>query len=309
MKEFFRRNKKSFTPAQRESEAQIPENMWVKCSSCRELVYQKQLLDNLKVCPKCGYHMRLSGQEWLGLLDTGSFVEHDADLWPEDLLGFVSPKENYAEKLRDKQQSTGQADAVISGVGAIHGIALAIAVCDFNFMGGSMGSVYGEKMSRAAERAASMRLPLLTINSSGGARMHEGAISLMQMAKISMALTRLAAVRQPHFSLLVDPCFGGVLASYPSVADIIIAEPGANIGFAGSRVINQTIGGKMPAKHQTAEFMLEHGMVDMVVPRGELKGLFGRLLRIYGCQGDNALPDQQPEFADATLLMQQEADR
>ncbi len=285
MKEFFRRNTKSFSATPREGESQIPDNLWVKCSSCRELIYQKQLTDNLKVCPKCGYHMRLSGREWLGLLDSGSFEEQDSDLWPSDPLGFVSPKENYAEKLRDKQESTGQADAVISGTGLIEGHPLVLAVCDFNFMGGSMGSVYGEKMARAAERAAEQGLPLLTINSSGGARMHEGAISLMQMAKTSMALTRLAAVQQPHIALLVDPCFGGVLASYPSVADIIIAEPGANIGFAGSRVINQTIGGKMPSKHQTAEFMLEHGMIDMITPRGELRQVLARLLTLYGHEG------------------------
>ena len=153
-----------------------------------------------------------------------------------------------------------------------------------------MGSVYGEKMTRAAERAAELELPLLTINCSGGARMQEGVISLMQMAKVSMALTRLNAVRQPHFSLLVDPCFGGVLASYPSVADVIIAEPGANIGFAGSRVVSQTIGGKMPDRHQTAEYMFEHGMVDMVTPRGELRALLTRLLTLYGGESPLELP-------------------
>lgn len=292
MKDFFRRNTKSFTPAQREGEAQIPENLWVKCPSCRELIYQKQLIDNLKVCPKCSHHMRLAAREWLGLLDADSFVERDADLWPADPLHFVSPKETYADKLRDTQERLGETDAVVSGTGTIEGKQLHVAVCDFSFIGGSMGSVYGEKMTRAAERAAELEIPLLTINCSGGARMQEGVISLMQMAKISMALTRLAAVQQPHISLLVDPCFGGVLASYPSVADVIIAEPGANIGFAGSRVVSQTIGGKMPAKHQTAEYMFEHGMVDMVAPRGELRQTLSRLLAVYGTDTVVNLPER-----------------
>lgn len=292
MKEFFRRNTKSFAPAQREGEAQIPENLWVKCPSCRELIYQKQLVDNLKVCPKCNHHFRLTAREWLGLLDDSSFTEHDTDLWPADPLGFVSPKETYADKLRDTQNRLGETDVVVSGTGEIEGKRLAVAICDFSFIGGSMGSVYGEKMTRAAERAAELEVPLLTINCSGGARMQEGVISLMQMAKISMALTRLAAVQQPHISLLVDPCFGGVLASYPSVADVIIAEPGANIGFAGSRVVSQTIGGKMPAKHQTAEYMFEHGMVDMVTPRSELRQTLSRLLTVYGTGTLVALPER-----------------
>lgn len=284
MKEFFRRSSKSFAPTQREGDSQVPENLWVKCPACRELIYQRELTDNLKVCPKCSHHMRLSAREWLDLLDADSFTEHDADLWPADPLSFVSPKETYADKLRDTQGRLGQADVVVSGVGSVEGRRLALAVCDFSFIGGSMGSVYGEKMTRAAERAAEFEIPLLTINCSGGARMQEGVISLMQMAKISMALTRLAAVSQPHFSLLVDPCFGGVLASYPSVADVIIAEPGANIGFAGSRVVSGTTGGKLSAKHQTAEYMFEHGMVDMVTPRGELRAVLGRLLALHGAE-------------------------
>lgn len=290
MKEFFRRNTKSFNPTQREGDSQIPDNLWVKCPSCREILYQKQLIDNLKVCPKCGLHMRLAAREWLGLLDSDAFTEYDADLAPDDPLEFVSPKEAYADKLRDTQERLGEADAVVSGRGTIDGRPLMLAICDFSFIGGSMGSVYGEKMTRAAEHAAELEIPLLTINCSGGARMQEGVISLMQMAKISMALTRLAAVRQPHVALLVDPCFGGVLASYPSVADVIIAEPGANIGFAGSRVVSQTIGGKMPAKHQTAEYMFEHGMVDMVTPRGELRAVLSRLLTLYGGDVSTGLP-------------------
>ncbi len=225
--------------------------------------------------------MRLSAHEWLGLLDVGSFREMDANLLPTDPLGFVAADESYAAKLAKAQQRTGMADAVISGVGAINGVKLCIAVGDFSFMGASMGSVYGEKMARAAERAAELGIPLLTINTSGGARQQEGVIGLMQMAKVTMALTRLAEAGQPHIALLVDPCYGGVTASYPSVADIIIAEPGANIGFAGKRLIEQIMRQKLPAGFQTAEFMLEHGMIDMVVPRSEMRNTLARLLRLY----------------------------
>ncbi len=280
MQDFFRLTRKTFS-AEFRSDPQIPDNMWIKCPACGEIVYVRELEDNHKVCPKCGYHHRISSQEWLFLLDSGSFEEHDSDLLPNDPLNFVSLDVSYGEKLKQTQEKLGMNEAVLSGVGTIEGLPLAIAICDFSFMGASMGSVYGEKMARAAERAAEYRVPLLTINRSGGARMQEGLISLMQMAKISVALTRLAAVRQPHISLLTDPCYGGVTASYASVADVIIAEPGASIGFAGKRVIEQTIREKLPPEFQTAEFMLEHGMVDMVIPRGELRGTLSRLLRLY----------------------------
>lgn len=282
MKEFFHRTKGGFTAGKKKQEAHIPDNMWVKCQECREIIYQKELMDNLQVCPKCGFHHRLHSRERLAMmLDRESFIEWDADLTPTDPLNFVSPEESYADKLLRTQQETGLRDVVISGKGTIEGQPLVVAVCDFRFMGASMGSVYGEKMTRAAERAAALGLPLLTINSSGGARMQEGVISLMQMAKISMALTRLAHLRLPHLSLLVDPCYGGVTASYASVADVIMAEPGAKIGFAGKRVIEQTIRQKLPADFQTAEFMLEHGMIDMVVARSDLRMVLGRLLRLY----------------------------
>jgi acetyl-CoA carboxylase carboxyl transferase subunit beta len=280
MKEWFRRQPKHFTPASRENGQQIPDNMWVKCPSCGELIYAKQLNDNLKVC-KCGYHMRLTAREWLSLLDPGSFVEEDADLAPCDPLGFVSTKDIYTQKLQENQERTGLNDALISGCATIEGSALQITVSEFGFIGGSMGSVYGERLARAAERAAERGTPLLTITATGGARQHEGVISLMQMAKTNMALTRLAAARQPHFALAVDPCYAGVVASYVSVADVIVAEPGARIGFAGQRVIEQTIRQKLPPHFQTAEFMLDHGMIDMVVPRAELRLTLARLLRLY----------------------------
>lgn len=281
MKEFFRRTKLTFTPGRSKGDAQVPDNMWVKCKACREIIYQKELDDHLKVCPKCEHHMRLSARERLSLLDPESFEEYEGHLAPSDPLDFVSLDERYTDKLSQAQEKTGLSDAVVSGTGTIEGRKVVLAVCDFSFMGASMGSVYGEKMVRAAERATELSLPLLTINSSGGARMQEGVMALMQMAKITLALTRLAAVRQPHIALLVDPCYGGVTASYVSVADVIIAEPGAEIGFAGKRVIEQTIHQKLPADFQTAEFMLQHGMVDMVVPRSDLRGVLGRLLRLY----------------------------
>ncbi len=280
MKDFFRRAPIPFTSSRREQ--QIPDNVWVKCGNCGELTYQKQFQDALKVCPKCGHHARMNAREWLDvLLDAESFGEHDADLQSLDLLGFVSPKDNYEAKLDAMIERTGGNDVIVSGSGVIEGLDVEIAVCNFEFMGGAMGSVFGEKVARATERAADRGVPLVTINASGGARMHEGIFSLMQMAKISVALTRLAHVRQPHISLLVDPCYGGVSASYASVADIILAEPGAHIGFAGPRVIEQTIRQKLPPDFQTAEFLLAHGMIDAVVPRPEMRATLGRLVRMY----------------------------
>src|SRR6185503_971967 len=231
--------------------------------------------------------MRLTAREWLSLLDTDSFVEEDAELVPCDPLEFVSTKDIYAQKLKEHQERTGLNDALISGRGAIEGRPLHISVSEFAFIGGSMGSVYGERLSRAAEHAAERGTPLLTITATGGARQHEGVLSLMQMAKTNMALTRLAAAGQPHIALLVDPCYAGVMASYASVADIIIAEPGARIGFAGQRVIEQTIRQKLPPHFQTAEFMLEHGMIDMVVPRSDLRITLARVLRLYSGQAND----------------------
>lgn len=279
MKDLFRRAPKRFTAARIENRT-IPDNMWVKCPSCGDLIYTRQFSDNLKVC-KCGYHMRLAAREWLGLLDDGAFVEFDAALAPVDALGFVSPRHVYEQKLSESQEQTGLNDALITGGGAIDGMPLCLAITEFEFIGGSMGGAFGERLARVIERAADARVPLVTINASGGARQEEGTLALLQMAKVNMALTRLAAVGQPHIAVLVDPCYGGVLASYTSVADIIIAEPGARIGFAGRRVIEQTIRQKLPAHFQTAEFLLSHGMIDMVTPRSELRSVLATLLRLY----------------------------
>jgi acetyl-CoA carboxylase carboxyl transferase subunit beta len=280
MKELFRRAPKAFTPGEQTPTPDTPDNMWVKCPACGDLTYIKQLRDNLKVC-RCGHHMRLSAVEWQGLFDQGSFVEMDGTITPLDPLKFVSPKDNYAQKLRESQQLTGLYDAMIGGGASIMGQPLQVTISEFEFIGGSMGSVFGEKIARAAERAYELRVPLLTINASGGARMHEGVISLMQLPKVNLALARLGSIGMPHISLMTDPCYGGVLASYASVADIIIAEPGARIGFAGRRVIEQTIRQKLPANFQSAEFMLEHGMIDMVVARTELRSTLARLFKLY----------------------------
>ena len=289
MKELFRRAPKAFTPGEQTRDQDTPDNMWVKCPSCGDLTYHKQLRDNLKVC-KCGHHMRLSAVEWQGLFDSESFTEEDGDIAPLDPLNFVSPKDNYAQKLRDSQLHTGLYDAMISGNASIMGQGLQVTITEFEFIGGSMGSVFGEKIARAAERAYERRVPLLTINASGGARMHEGVLALMQLPKVNLTLARLGTIGMPHISLMTDPCYGGVLASYASVADIIIAEPGARIGFAGRRVIEQTIRQKLPANFQSAEFMMEHGMIDMVVPRTDLRSTLGRLLKLYTMRDADASP-------------------
>lgn len=282
MREFLRRSPRYFTSPGKQDEQQIPENLVRKCTGCGELIYVKEWEDNAKVCPKCGYHERISASERVELLlDPGSWQEYDADLAPGDPLGFVSPNGSYQDKVEEYQSSTGQLDAAVCGVGKVEEMPLAVCVHDFNFLAGSMGSVVGEKIARSAERAAELRIPLVTVNASGGARMQEGILSLMQMAKVSVALARLSDARQPHVSILADPCTGGVTASHASAADIIIAEPGALIGFAGRRVIEQTIRQKLPAHFQTAEFQLEHGMVDMVTPRSELRMVLGRLLRLF----------------------------
>lgn len=292
MKDFLRRTQRGFT-SNRKTEQQIPEDLWHKCTGCGELVPMKQFQDNLKVCPRCSYHERLTPNEWIEyLLDPESWQEQDANLAPVDALGFVSPKDNYAQKLQTLRERSKRHDAAISGIGAINGLALAICISDFAFMGGSMGSVVGEKIARSAERAAELGIPLLTINASGGARMHEGMLSLMQMAKVSVALARLGNAGQPHISLLLDNCYGGVTASYASSADIILAEPGAHIGFAGPRVIEQTIRQKLPPDFQTAEFLLEHGMIDLVAPRAELRAALARLIGLYA---------QQPQIVEPLL--------
>jgi len=282
VKEFLRRSPRYFTTPRKQPDQQIPEDLWQKCGGCGELIYAKEWEDNVKVCPKCGHHERMSAKERIAVLvDPGTWLEYDADLAPSDPLEFVSQKNSYAERISTLQESLQQFDAAIDGVGKIEDLPVALCVHDFAFLAGSMGSVVGEKIARAAERAAEMQIPLVTVNASGGARMQEGILSLMQMAKVSVALARLGDAGQPHFSILADPCTGGVTASHASSADVIIAEPGAMIGFAGRRVIEQTIHQKLPPNFQSAEFQMAHGMVDLVTPRAELRTVLGRLLRLY----------------------------
>jgi acetyl-CoA carboxylase carboxyl transferase subunit beta len=260
------------------------DGLWVRCENehCRELLYVREFEKNLKVCHKCEHHARLTARERIHqLVDDGSFVERDAELGPADPLEFVVADQSYGDKIRETQEKSGLTEAAVSGSGRIEGEPLELVVMDFAFLGASMGSVVGEKITRAADRARQAGSALLTVNASGGARMHEGIFSLMQMAKSVMALAELGRARVPHISLLTDPTLGGVTASYAGVGDVTLAEPGALVGFAGPRVIEQIIKQKLPPEAQRAQFLLEHGMVDQVVPRRELRGTLGKLLRLY----------------------------
>jgi acetyl-CoA carboxylase carboxyl transferase subunit beta len=260
----------------------FPDDLWTKCLKCNELLYNRELENNLKVCHKCGYHFRLSSSERIAYLaDPDTFREEGKGIMPVDPIGFVSLDQRYTAKLQETQTKTGLSEAVVYGTAQIEGQPAVLVVTDFRFFGGSMGSVYGEKLVRAAKLAMSKKLGLVTVSASGGARMQEGIFSLMQMAKTTAALAELSEMRLPHISLLTDPCMGGVTASYASIADVVMAEPGALIGFAGPRVIEQTIKQKLPPDFQTAEFLLKHGMIDMVVPRRELRLTIGRLLKLY----------------------------
>ncbi|HVL22610.1 MAG TPA: acetyl-CoA carboxylase, carboxyltransferase subunit beta [Thermomicrobiales bacterium] len=284
MRNFFQRQGK-FRPLSQgdeRGEQVIPEDLWVKCPKCGDLIYSRELERNARVCPKCSHHFRLRARERIALLaDPGSFVEWDAAVRPQDPLRFVDGQGPYDEKIARTQAKTGETESLITGEARIDGRPLAMAVADFDFLGASMGSVWGEKMARAVERAVERGMPVLTVNASGGARMHEGLFSLMQMAKTIAAFHRLGEHRLPHFSLLVDPCYGGVPASYATVADVMIAEPGALIGFAGQRVIEQVTRQKLPPGFQTAEFLLEHGMLDQIIERGTLRATLGTLIDHY----------------------------
>ena len=256
----------------------IPEGLWLKCDSCKEIIYKTELDKNYRVCPKCNHHHRMSAPQRISLLiDNGSFVGMDSRITPQDPLRFRDTK-RYKDRLRAYTKKTGIRDAVICGEGMLNGHKIQICAMEFGFMGGSMGSVVGEKITRAIERAASEKTPLIAISCSGGARMQEGILSLMQMAKTSVALAQLSEAKVPYISVLTDPVTGGVTASFAMLGDVIIAEPNALVGFAGPRVIEQTIKQKLPEGFQRAEFLLEHGMIDMAVHRKELKNKIGKLL-------------------------------
>jgi acetyl-CoA carboxylase carboxyl transferase subunit beta len=255
-----------------------PEGLWVKCEGCKEIIYKKEIEKNLKVCPKCNYHFRISARERLKLLvDDGSFIETDENLVSIDPLHFKDSL-TYKDRIKENRKKSGLKEAIISGDASIKGHPVCLIIMDFSFMGGSMGSVVGEKVSRAIERAIDKEQPLIAICSSGGARMQEGIFSLMQMAKVSAAIGKLKETRIPYISVLSDPTFGGVTASFATLGDIIIAEPKSLIGFAGPRVIEQTIKQPLPDEFQRADFLLEHGLIDMVVERKGLKETLARIL-------------------------------
>jgi len=254
------------------------EGLWVKCESCRQIIWKKDLEDNLNVCPKCGKHFRIDARTRLAnLFDNGEYETFSDKLSSTDPLKFVDLKP-YAERLKRAQEETGLTDAVINGRGKLNGRPIIISAMEYSFIGGSMGSVVGEVITRAVEQALESKQPLIIISASGGARMMEGVLSLMQLAKISAALAKLDEARVPFISVLTDPTTGGVTASFAMLGDLNIAEPGALIGFAGPRVIEQTIRQKLPPGFQRSEFLLEHGMLDAVVHRKEMKAYIGRAL-------------------------------
>jgi acetyl-CoA carboxylase carboxyl transferase subunit beta len=256
----------------------IPEGVWTKCDKCEQIIYNKELEENFKICPKCGAHFRLSARERVAqLFDPKSFREIGEDISPIDTLGFADIQP-YATRILSTQKKTGLKDACIAGEGTIEGFAIVAAVLDFEFMGGSMGSVVGEKVTMAIERGAKSKTPVLVVSSSGGARMQESILSLMQMAKTSAALAKLHEVRVPFISLLADPTTGGVTASFAMLGDIIIAEPKALVAFAGPRVIEQTIRQQLPEGFQLSEFLLDHGMLDAIVDRPQLRKYLATLL-------------------------------
>jgi acetyl-CoA carboxylase carboxyl transferase subunit beta len=258
---------------------ELPGDVWEKCPSCGEILYREKLKDNWNVCPGCAYHLRLAAREYVRLLlDEDSWREHDLDLKSADPLNFVDLKP-YPERLVQAERKTGRGDALIAVEGALDGIAVQAAIMNFDFIGGSMGSVVGEKIARAGLRSLERKEPLIIVSASGGARMMEGIFSLMQMAKTSSVLAALHESSVPYFSILTDPTTGGVTASYAMLGDVNLAEPGALIGFAGPRVIEQTIKQELPEGFQTSEFLLEHGMLDDIVDRRKMKKEVSRLMR------------------------------
>jgi acetyl-CoA carboxylase carboxyl transferase subunit beta len=284
-----KRARKSIVSTRRKP-SRVPEGLWVKCPGCSKAIYNKDLAASLNVCPKCDHHFRLSATERLRMLfDAATWVEHDPGLVSTDPLQFSDTKA-YKSRLAASAEATGQKDAVIVGTGLIDGLRVVVAAMEYAFIGGSMGVVVGEKITRAIERAMAERCPVVIVSCSGGARMMEGVLSLMQMAKISGALARLDRARLPYIAVLTDPTTGGVTASFAMLGDLNIAEPRALIGFAGPRVIEQTIRQKLPEGFQRSEFLLEKGMLDLVVDRRELKNTIAQALRFMGAAPALAAP-------------------
>jgi acetyl-CoA carboxylase carboxyl transferase subunit beta len=274
-----------FTKSPKRKKATVPEEkekFWTLCAACKAHIFKEEWESNLKVCPKCNFHERIPSHERLAMLiDADTFRELDAEVTTTDPLKFVDGKGSYADKAEDTKEKTSMNEAVLTGRGKINGIPVVIAIMDFRFLGGSLGSGTGEKILRATRYALKEKLPCIIVSASGGARMHEGIISLMQMAKTCAGVARLQQARIPYISVLTDPTTGGVSASYAMMGDINIAEPGALIGFAGRRVIEETIKQQLPPDFQTAEYVLKHGFVDRIVPRKEMKEFLSSVLQFW----------------------------
>ena len=282
---WFTKTRKPMAPTDKVS--RVPEGLYLKCPDCTQLIYNKDLSANVGVCPRCAHHFKMTATERLAMLFDGDYEVHDADLVSTDPLEFTDTKP-YKSRLQASMAATGMKDAVVTATGFLEGIETEIAAMEYTFIGGSMGVVVGEKVTRAIERAVARRTPVIIVSCSGGARMMEGVLSLMQMAKTSAALARLDRAGLPFISVLTDPTTGGVTASFAMLGDLNIAEPKALVGFAGPRVIEQTIRQKLPDGFQRSEFLLEHGMIDMVVDRRELKATIARALRFMGAKSTSA---------------------
>ncbi len=276
--EWFKRTNKGLEPVEKK---ELPDGLWIKCDNCGEILYKKELERNLRVCTKCDFHFRMTSEEYIALLaDEGTFEEFNQEIRSADPLKFKDSKK-YADRLRDTMTKTGLNDAVRTGTCLLSGVPVVIAAMDFRFIGGSMGSVVGEKIARATDRALREKRPLIIVSASGGARMQEAALSLMQMAKTSARLAMLSDAGVPYISIITDPTTGGVTASFSMLGDVILAEPGALIGFAGPRVIKQTIGQDLPEGFQRSEFLMQHGFLDAIIPRKEMKWRLSHILSFF----------------------------
>jgi acetyl-CoA carboxylase carboxyl transferase subunit beta len=294
---WFKKTRKPIASSTAEKPSRVPEGLWVKCPDCAQLIYKKDLEAALNVCPKCAHHFRLTALERLAsLFDNGHYGEHFPNLTSTDPLHFTDTKP-YRERLLKTIASTGLKDSVVVATGQLDGLDVVVAAMDYHFIGGSLGAVAGEKITRALEMALARRHPAIIVSCSGGARMMEGALSLMQMAKVSAALARLDRARVPFISILTDPTTGGVTASFAMLGDLNVAEPKALIGFAGPRVIEQTIRQKLPEGFQRSEFLLDHGMLDLVVDRRDLKATIARALRFMRAAPAPAAPEPAPVLA------------
>jgi len=286
---WFKKAKKRIAAKNKDAASRVPEGLWVKCPECSQILYNKDLVASLNVCPKCGHHFRVNATERLRMLFDGEWTEYDKNLVSTDPLNFTDTKP-YKSRLKAGIGTTGLKDAIVVASGHLDGLPVIIAAMEYGFIGGSMGVVVGEKITRAIERAIDERLPIVIVCCSGGARMMEGARSLMQMAKICGALARLDRAKLPYIAVLTDPTTGGVTASFAMLGDLNIAEPKAQIGFAGPRVIEQTIRQKLPEGFQRSEFLLEKGMIDLVVDRREMKAVIANALRFMGATAGGVQP-------------------